>query len=497
MSGWALTRANVTAWNATALADLAGAIVGGNATYEYQIDRGPQHFANLNGAWSGRAYDAAYNRVGEDHWQAKKIKEEVTDLVDLLNQAASRLATEKSVLLGKVADAEDPAFTIAGETLTVSDVWKVTATYPPKVTADDRRKIDDRVASEQGLVNSAFYSLRDAAAQFDQAIRTAAQQIRDAGSNFGDGVDAPVVPGTVIPAPGSSEARTVASAAAFEGMFGRPPVTDIDWATAKSLNPNSYDPKYQGLPPEIRVVKIQPQPGQGLVRTSHFIEQRDVSNPQWNNPLGRDRGDDRGADPHFDPEHARVTTYVDYENGIVVMRQNPSVVQNADGSPGEVRVAAPDGEVWQADDGSVRVKYNAGNPFAPELAADPPILNSDNTTLDTGDHKLTVNGDLVFTPGRDGVTINGTRTDYPSLEAYQDRPDGSTRTIAVDPAVTGRSWGPAVNLPFHHDIGNPDNAFPKFHDWNYDYDVPGNPKPSTPFGPVADPPGVPLPKGMI
>src|SRR5690606_34160771 len=105
-----------------------------------------------------------------------------------------------------------------------------------------------------------------------------------------------------------------------------------DWATAEVLNLKSYDPKYQGVGPEIRVVRINPVPGQGVVRVGQYIEQRDVSNPTNGltsfNPFARDFGDDRTAESNFDPEHSRVTTYVDYENGLVVMRQNPSVAQD-------------------------------------------------------------------------------------------------------------------------------------------------------------------------
>lgn len=189
--------------------------------------------------------------------------------------------------------------------------------------------------------------------------------------------------------------RLRTSAAAFEQVFGRPPTSPADWSTAEVLNPKSYDPKYQGIGPEIRVVRIDPVHGQGVVRTGQFIEQRDVtSTPKGVNPFPRDRGDNRSADPHFDPEHTRVTAYVDYENGIVVMRQNPSVEQNDDGTPGEVKVAAPEGRVWQNSDGAVRLQYDAANPFAPSVAKSHSPL---------GDHTITVNGDLVFTPGADGV----------------------------------------------------------------------------------------------
>ncbi|MBO0853530.1 MAG: hypothetical protein J2P18_07165 [Nocardia sp.] len=289
--------------------------------------------------------------------------------------------------------------------------------------------------------------------------------------------------------------RIRTSAAAFQQAFGHPPASPTDWATAEVLNPKSYNPDYQGVSPEIRVVRIKPVPGQGVVRVGQYIEQRDVTNPKVD-PLHpdrlaeRERGDNRTADPNFDPEHNRVTTYVDYENGIVVMRQNPSVVQNGDGTPGRVEVAAPEGKVWQNPDGAVRVQYDAVNPFAPGVAKDHSLLSS---------HTVTVNGDLVFTPSANGVEVNGTRTDYPSLEAYQDRPGFPPRTVAIDPAAVGDSFGPGMNLPFHHDVGRQGgNIFQQFNEpdgWNPEYDVrvPGGQKPSAPFGQVNNPPMVPQP----
>ena len=72
---------------------------------------------------------------------------------------------------------------------------------------------------------------------------------------------------------------------------------------------------------------------------------------------------------------------------------------------------------------------------------------------------VTVNGDLVFTPTADGVRVDGTRTDYPSMEIYQDLPDGSTRTVLIEPAASGDSGGPALNLWRHHEIGTGEEAF--------------------------------------
>ncbi|MGV0048084.1 hypothetical protein ACRU43_02525 [Mycobacterium colombiense] len=285
----------------------------------------------------------------------------------------------------------------------------------------------------------------------------------------------------------SEEERRHNQIEAFKQVFGREPASAADWETAAALDSQTYDPKFNGAKSEIRVVRIRPVPGQGVVRVSQWIEQRDVTSfPPWK----RDLGNNRGPDANFDPEDTKVTTYIDYENGIVVLRQNPSVEENSTGGPGPVKVGIPKGSVTQLPDGSVRIKYDAGNPFAPQITGDP-------SGPFTG-HTVTVNGDLVFTPGAGGVQVNGTRTDYPSLEVYQDMPNGGTRTVLVDPAQSGRSWGPAFNLPGHHDVGPlGGKAFAPFDTggWSTKYDVPA-PLPATDFGSVTDIPSVPpLPTG--
>lgn len=283
--------------------------------------------------------------------------------------------------------------------------------------------------------------------------------------------------------------RAENESAAFRQVFGREPSSDIDWQTAATLDSHIYDPGTDGLSAEIRVARIDPVPGQGLVRVGQWIEQRDVISGPWK----RDFGNGRTADPDFDPAHTKVTTYIDYDNGVVVMRQNPSVELNENGGPGAVRVGIPEAAVQQADDGAVRIRYEAANPFAPAIAQDPP--------WPLGDNPWTVNGDLVFTPTADGVRVDGTRTDYPSMEIYQDFSDGSTRTVLVDPAVAGNSTGPMVNLPRHHDIGVGGSAFAPFDNggWNPEYDV-RVPLPTTELGPTPSPPRVPpipLPPGVI
>ncbi len=232
------------------------------------------------------------------------------------------------------------------------------------------------------------------------------------------------------------------------------------------------------------MARIEPVPGQGVVRVSQYIEQRDVSS--WP-PGKRDFGNDRLATPSFDPEDTRVTTYIDYENGIVVMRQNPSVELNDNGGPGRVKVGIRRQGCGRR--ATVRrIQYDAGNAFAPGIATDTPWPMENNP--------VTVNGDLVFTPTADGVRVDGTRTNYPSMEIYQDLPNGSTRTVLIDPAAAGSSAGPGMNLWRHHELGMGGRAFEPFDTggWNPKYDV-RVPLPPTEFGNVANPPSVP-PSGV-
>ena len=156
----------------------------------------------------------------------------------------------------------------------------------------------------------------------------------------------------------------------------------------------------------------------------------------------------------------------------------------SDGSSGRVKVGVPQGSVAQAADGSVRIKYDAGNPFAPGALTD--------AHGPFGDHRWSVNGDLVFTPGQGGVRVDGTRTDYPSLEIYQDLPNGTTRTVLIDPAQSGSSAGPGLNLPFHHEVGIGGKVFLPFEhggSWNPRFEVRTSP-PGTDFGPASSPPSV-------
>lgn len=158
---------------------------------------------------------------------------------------------------------------------------------------------------------------------------------------------------------------------------------------------------------------------------------------------GGPRSDCRPDTRTLTRKHTRVSVYVDYENGLIVTRQNPTV-----STEGVVAVEAPSVRAQQLPDGSVRVQYAAENALSPLPGAITPR----------------VNGDVVFTPGSDGVSVDGVISDYPSLEVYQDNANG-TRVVVIDPADSGNpTWGPATNLPFSHSVGDGSRAPAPFQD---------------------------------
>lgn len=440
-------------------------------------------------AWTRENGENPINDSGEVQRATNSLRVQATQLPEIgadLENVAAALAEAQRSGKGEISSLETALQDLddqIGEAIRLEN--------NPLLTAAERRVVDHYV---DGLEKHAIQDTKTSLKNLRQIRGHYSQQLQTPLANLHkqDGYAPPIqaLDGDLpedSPQTVSDEERRHNQIEAFKRAFGREPTSTADWETAAALDPQTYDAKFSGAKSEIRVVKIRPVPGQGVVRVSQWIEQRDVTSfPPWK----RDLGNNRGPNPNFDPEDTKVTTYIDYENGIVVLRQNPSVEENTTGGPGRVKVGIPKGNVTQLPDGSVRIKYDAGNPFAPKITGDP--------TGPFADHTVTVNGDLVFTPGPGGVQVNGTRTDYPSLEVYQDLPNGGTRTALIDPAQSGRSWGPALNLPGHHDVGPlGGKSFAPFDTggWNTKYDVPA-PLPATDFGPVTDTPSVPpLPTG--
>jgi hypothetical protein len=185
--------------------------------------------------------------------------------------------------------------------------------------------LEQRAEDERHLkvVHDALVDLLRRADSTDQHLAAA---VTNATSDMADGdsAEAPLAPDPV---------QRGNQIAAFRAEFGRDPVSDSDWATAAALDPHSYNPKNKGVEANIVVARIRPVPGQGTVRTNLFIPSKDVWAPALELPLfnghllpyDNNLGDNRGFDPSVVPEEARVAIYTDFENGIIVARQNPSV----------------------------------------------------------------------------------------------------------------------------------------------------------------------------
>jgi hypothetical protein len=225
---------------------------------------------------------------------------------------------------------------------------------------------------------------------------------------------------------------------AFRQVYGHDPISQNDWKMAAILDPASYNEKNAGVPANVVVGRIKPVPGQGIVRTNLFIPQKEVWYPDVPGGVsGHNFGDNRGFNPDAGPEDSRVAVYVDYENGVVVTRQNPSV----DTATGEARTGTPTVGVAQRPDGSVYLRYEAVDPFSP------------------GGESLgklspwSVNGNIVIQPTSAGPVVGGNVTSFPAIEIYRDAPNGVTTTLSqVMPQNVGQE-GPLVGLPLHQQIG--------------------------------------------
>lgn len=227
---------------------------------------------------------------------------------------------------------------------------------------------------------------------------------------------------------------------AFAKVFARQPSSAADWDTAAALDPHSYDPKNGGVPANVVVGRIEPVPGQGVVRTNLFIPGRAVLDPQPDiPPYHHNLGDNRGFSPTAGPEASRVSIYVDYENGIIVARQNPSIDENT----GQIRAGTPTISAVQRSNKSVLIKYSAADPFSPGGEEPAKAISFD------------VNGTIVIDPTAAGPRVGGTVTNFPAIEIYNDRAGAGTTTLArAWPLFVDGPLGPGAGLWWHKPIGD-------------------------------------------
>jgi uncharacterized protein YukE len=396
----------------TAATNLGGKVAQVNSTIEAQRTA----VRDLKGGWQGAAADAALARAERDLAKQTGFRDRLQQGQRALQTGGTYLGQAKGALVGIVN-------TLRSQGWQVSDDGVATPppTLPPvlKSTAQAWTAAVQRLLTLFGEIDkhTAGSLPKFSPLSTDEPLFVGGDKKQD------------------IP---SEDERRQNQIEAFKEVYGREPVTQNDWTMAEILDPRSYNEKNAGVPANVVVGRIKPVPGQGVVRTNLFIPQEEVWYPDVPGGVsGHNFGDNRGFDPNAGPEDTRVAVYVDYENGVIVTRQNPSV----DTATGEARTGTPTVAAAQRPDGSVYLRYDTADPFSPG-----------------GDSlgKLSpwsVNGNIVIQPSADGPVVGGNVTSFPAIEVYRDAPNGITTALSqVMPENIGQE-GPLVGLPLHQEIG--------------------------------------------
>lgn len=381
-------------------------------------------------SWAGDTAEAALKSIGKTRVDFDQHAMEALAIAYAAKSATGEIEQVKSALKAIRADADRMGFEIDPSTGKVSDP------SPPAMhgwSQADKMIYRDSLRSLQVRVDDLLLSANRADDDLAAAIKGASGElpvtdIRDTPNAIGE----------------SSVNRHQNQVSAFIEVYGRAPRTANEWRMAEALDTETYDPKNKGADANVVVGTIEPRPGHGVVRTNLYIPGNEAQNLSTNpgdifggRAFPNNYGDNRGPDPNATAEQSRVSVYVDYENGVVVARQNPTVVTSGPNPP---KADVPEVRVAQAPDGSVRVHYFGTDTYQPEMGK----------RLGIG-----VEGDITMRPNSNGsVDVGGTVGSFPSAEVYQYNQDGTTRTLA-DYQATQSEWGPLTNLPMgpNQDIG--------------------------------------------
>jgi hypothetical protein len=395
-----------------------------------------------------RRFEASWNRENGDHPinDSAEVQRAIQSLhlqteqlpkiaIDLENIAAALAEAQRSAK-GRMANLEVHLQGLDDYIGKVRDL----ETRRSLSTAD-RSELEDLVSRLEGLAirdtKETVGRLESIRTNYSDKMQTSLTVLRT------DGYDPQTIQALDVPgAPSKAEPETNRrqnQIESFTKVFGRPPNSAADWETAAALDPHSYDPKNGGEHPNIVVQRIKPVPGQGVVRTNLFIPGQGVVNPQldWP-PFHNNLGDDRGFSATAEPESSRVSITVDYENGIIVTRQNPSV----DERTGQIRTGTPSVSAVQKSNGAVLIKYSAADPMSPGGEG-----LAKATTLD-------VNGTIAIAPTADGPRVGGNVTNFPAIEIYSDRAGATTPLVQAWPQYVDGNLGPEAGLWWHKDIGD-------------------------------------------
>ena len=327
-SGPVPTLSRVQSWDTDHLAEAATNWSNTASLWEDTFAQVSQQMAYPGGmAWKGAAADVAQQRVRADEVKVLELANQLDGAAGVARSSDDQIEAAKRAVLAAVAATEEAGFTV-GEDFSVTS----------RQTGDA-----SVIAARQAQAEAFAAEIRARVVQLIALDQEAAARITAAASGVGtftftgpggDGSHDPTIQAVdnhtikQAPPPLPSEAeRQRNQIDAFKQIFGRAPVSATDWATAAALDPHSYDAKNGGVPPNIVVGRIKRVPGQGVVRTNLFIP----GEKEWT-PLGDNPGDNRGFSAVAGPEESRVTLTVDYDKGIVIARQNPSVMAGPNGN---------------------------------------------------------------------------------------------------------------------------------------------------------------------
>ncbi|WP_284236020.1 hypothetical protein [Mycobacterium antarcticum] len=257
------TKSQLQSWQSAHLSDAAARWRESASESEDAFDRHRANVAAPGGTeWVGTAKDAAVQRVTTDLAVVRQQSAMQAAAAEIAERGAGDVRAAQRAALDAIDDAERDGFTVA-ENLSVIDARD----FDP----------DTAVVRHRAAMEHAEY-IRWHAERLVQTDRLVGDQLTEnAGELQGirfEGEGDPSNDGAIQavdfkqgpPGHAESEAdRRRNEEAAFKGVFGREPVSSADWSTAAALDPHSYDPDVQGLPPEIRVARVAPVPGQGVV----------------------------------------------------------------------------------------------------------------------------------------------------------------------------------------------------------------------------------------
>jgi len=244
---------------------------------------------------------------------------------------------------------------------------------------------------------------------------------------------------------------TLRQDALFYDIYGRYPTSPNDRMMAQALDPQGQDSNNDDPNSRVVVIRINKVPGAGVIHGDAFIGQGSEADPHTDNPFEQDKGDHRGFDPDALPDDSRVSYYIDYDNGVVVIRQNASHTTD-----GHAEVQDPNVGVEQDKDGRVRIHLEATNPLAMQPGQD---------------LHVSVRGDVVVDPhhGHGTADVNGKVTRFPSWEIYQSKDGQPPQTLLQRhendlPLGAGPGAGlPLPTVPVGHDPGQIDNWRHAYH----------------------------------